>query len=116
MLGSRLAEVVQVWWRGKRRKRLLLKEGVLTFFPVMFLRNLVPWMIWEVSGDLGTTFAVTLVVFRMPALSSGVLVATVVSDSRSSVSVLGVALLSRSDCGIQKATSVFCGKSRRHEI
>ena len=35
----RKAEVVKERWREKRRKRLLLKEGVLTLFQVMFLRG-----------------------------------------------------------------------------
>ena len=37
-------------WREKRRKRLLLKEGMSNLFPVMHLRNSVPRMIRIVSG------------------------------------------------------------------
>ena len=90
-VGSRKAEVVKERWREKRRKPLLLREGLLTLFPVMFLRNLVPWMFWEVCGD-SCGFAECV-----PAVSSGVLVVTDVSGSPSSVGVLGEAFLSCSD-------------------
>ena len=60
------------------------------------------------------------------AVSSGVLVVTDVSDSPSSVVVLGEALLSGSDCEIElsrsplhlsrKRQAVLCGESRRHEL
>ena len=48
-----------------RGERLLFGSP---FFQVIFLRNLVPCMIWEVSGVLGTTFTVNLVVFRSVCL------------------------------------------------
>ena len=64
-------KVVKERWREreKRRKRLWLKESVSTLFPVMFLRNLVPWMIWVVLGVLWKTFFVTLAVLRSVCLA-----------------------------------------------
>ena len=42
--------------RKEEKTVVVERRCVDLFFPVMFLRNLVPWMIWEVSGILGKTF------------------------------------------------------------
>ena len=50
------------------RERLLFKEGVLTAFPVMLLKNSVLGIIRVVAGILGATFWVTPVVYRSVCL------------------------------------------------
>ena len=80
-------------WREKRRKRLLLKEGVSTLFLVMLLRDSVTVKIRMILRILGMTFWVTPVV-----LSDCVPVVSDVPVSPSStVVVMSEALVSDSD-------------------
>ena len=94
-LERRKAEEVKERWREKRTKLLLLKEGVLTLFAVMFLRNSPMDDLGSFGdswGDLhGDTCGFSECVHPV---ASGVPVETDVSDSPSSVVVLGKALLS----------------------
>ena len=95
-LKRRKAEVVKERWRERwterRRKRLLLSEGVSTSFPVTFFEEFGPVDDSGSFGDiLGTTFSVILVVFSecVLAVSSGVPVVIDVSVSSPSVGLLG---------------------------
>ena len=79
-------------WRERRGKRLS-QEGVGIRFPVMCVRNLVPWMSCKVLGILVVSLYVCLVDFRCVCVlgrSPRVLVVIGVLVSPLSVGVLGV--------------------------